>query len=527
MSALTEDRGERCPRQEPSLERGHILLLLALLGLVYAPYIVRGGLLRDDLGFVTAPRDFTTYFAFQGHLSSFLTMTARPVSAILHGASYWFFGAHAGAHHATNLALFAGSVILAYCAISRILDRKFAFVTCAFAAVYPASSGTVFSAMMMNSNLAGLFWAGALCFSSSRYPSVMKDVMVALFLVLSGLSYESLVPLFTANILAREPRSGPLSARTLLRRAAPVLVAVALLALYRVVIERWLFDTSFTRATLPPNAIARLDDALLGGLRVAFYDSIRVSLRALRNITLVPPGALLIFVVGIAALSCAVYHAIAHQRRSRAAAVWIAAAAVFLAAHLIFVFSDYRPTSGGFESRTQGGIRFATAVLIAATALLGGATRAKFLRLAIPAAITALFALFAFGMLGQREGWIEAAHYNKGVIEQVGRALRVSVIGRRDSLTLIAELDRRFPHSVNGEPIFGTAWDLGPALELANPDMRIRANVYEPKRARVDSGGVTIHGYWRASFPFYYLRVGQNGLREVASKLDWEEAVSR
>jgi len=438
-----ENGGEPDVRPEPRLKRGHLVLLLALLGLVYAPYITRGGLVRDDLGFVTAPRDFTTYLAFQGHLSSLVTMTARPVSAILHGASYWLYGANACAHHATNLILFAGSIILAYFAISRVFDPRLAFMTSAFAAVYPVASGTVFSALMMNSNLAGICWTGALYLSASRSPSLKEDIAVAILLMLSGLSYESFVPLFAANVLVREPRSGPLSLQTLVRRAAPVLVAVFLLALYRVVIERWIFETSFTRATLQANALPRLGGGILDGLRVAFVDSIRVSFRALRNITLVSPGWLLVFVVGIATLFGSVYRAAAQCRRSGAGAIWIVAAAMFLAAHLIFAFSDYRPTAAGFESRTQGGIRFASAFLIASTVVLAGTVRAKRVKPAIFTATAVLFALFAFGMLGQREGWIEAAHYNKGVVEEVSKAVRATVIGEQDSLTLIAELDRQ------------------------------------------------------------------------------------
>jgi hypothetical protein len=513
-----------------SARQCHSLALVVLLALIYVPYATRGGLLRDDLGFVTTPRDFRNYFAFQSHISSLVTMTARPVSAILHGASYWYFGAHSGAHHATNLACFAGSILLAYCAISRIVDPRFAFVTCAFAAVYPAAAGTVFSAMMMNSNLAGLFWAGALCLASLRHTTIGKDTLIALLLMLSGLSYESFVPLFAAVILARASRNGPLSVRTLLRSAAPVLVAVLILAIYRLALERMLFDSSFTRAKIPPSGAVRLWEAVLGGTRVAFIDTIRVSFRALRNISLVPPGSLLLFGAGVAVITVAVYRASAHRERSDAAGVWIAGATAFLAAHLIFVFSEYRPTLSGFESRTQGGIRFAASFLIASIAFLGATNRMgaanRIIRVAVPGVIATLFMLFAFGVVGQREGWIEAARYNREVVEHVDRALQAT-LGQPDSLTLIAELDRRSPHSENGEPTFGTSWDLGPALELANPGLRVRANVYEAKRTRVDPEGVTIDGYWRAPFPFYYFRLGEARLRKVTSGQDWAAALSR
>src|SRR5713101_3759808 len=45
------------------------------------------------------------------------------------------------------------------------------------------------------------------------------------------------------------------------------------------------------------------------------------------------------------------------------------AAGIYVAANLIFVFSVSIPNSIGFESRTQGGIRFAVALLVAVTAM--------------------------------------------------------------------------------------------------------------------------------------------------------------
>ena len=497
-------------------------LLVTLLALMYLPYIMRGGLLRDDLGFSTDSRNFPTYLSFQSYLSSFITMTARPVSALLHGAAYWFLDANPQAHHGTNLVLFSGSLLLAYRALCQTLGRGVAFVTGAFAAVYPAASGTVFSAMMMNSNLAGLFWAGALCVSSSRLQPTRRDIATVILLILSGLSYESFIPLFPAIFLVRRAHAGPVRGLAARVHAMPVLAALAFIGLYRVAIERLIFHTSFTRAELPINLIGKLGSVMRDGARVAIVDSLRLSYRALRNIEY-----LAILLLGIGAIAIGMYLAMSQQQPPHGRSVWIGAVGLFVMAHLIFVFSEYKPSSGGFDSRTQGGIRFAEAFLIASTGFLAGGERRNVLRVIAHVGIVCLFVLFAFGMVGQREGWIEAARYNRAVVSQINEAMGVSKAVRHDSLTIVAELNVRNPHLINGEPTFGTSWDLGPALELTNPGKHIRANVYEAKRTRVDPNGLLLDGYWRASFPFYYFRTGERGLRRVKSKSDWVEALSR
>jgi hypothetical protein len=131
---------------------------------LYAPYIRSGGFLRDDLGFVTQqrgaarylgwldePRGFASYPEFQQYVSSFPTMTGRPVSALAHGALYWALGSTIWPYHLINLTLFLASVLLVYAAIRVVLSDALAFLTSAFALVYPSAAGTVFSSIMMNS----------------------------------------------------------------------------------------------------------------------------------------------------------------------------------------------------------------------------------------------------------------------------------------------------------------------------------------------------------------------------------------
>ena len=142
--------------------------------------------------------------------------------------------------------------------------------------------------------------------------------------------------------------------------------------------------------------------------------------------------------------------------------------------------------------------------------------------LATRIAVAMLVLFLALGMQGQREGWIYAAEYDDEIVRQISKDLRG--LPPHDSLTVIAELDARIPHLINREPVFGTSWDLGPSLELANPGYRVGANVYRPGNAVADTRGVTINGDWKATYPFLQFRSG-SGTRIIRSPGEWAVTV--
>ncbi|HKO21484.1 MAG TPA: hypothetical protein VJX91_02445 [Candidatus Eisenbacteria bacterium] len=449
-------------------------------------------------------------------------MTARPVSALLHGFCYWFLGPRAWSHHTVNLSLFATSVLLTHATLCRTVDRSLAFVACSFFIVYPAASGTVFSAIMMNSNLAAAFWAAAIWVASTREMRPRTTALVASLLVASALSYESFVPLFPAVALAGGTDFGSWNGRRALRASWPVVIALCGVALYRLVLERAIFGGVLTRASIPHDLASRLVSVPLDGARVAFIDSIRISAHALRDLSLAPPIALGILACLLIPFLLVLWRSLTgppgHGRRT----LVIVAACVFLMVHFIFLGSEYRPTAHGFESRTQGAIRFGAGFLVASVFL--AMTALQKVKLAARVICLGAFLLFTLGVVGQREAWIAAGRYNREVLGEIDSALRSSDLLGADSLTLVAVLDRKFSASVNGEPTFGTSWDLGPALEVAHPGLKVSANVYTVKRARVDPRGVTLDGSWRANFPFHAFRTGA-GIRQIRSEHEWGEAM--
>lgn len=274
------------------------LFLVSTLVVLFGPFVVHGGFLRDDLGLLAYPPRTTTYLQYQALMSSQPTMTGRPMSALLHGVCGWTFGTTAWLYHLVNLTLFGTTVLLVFHALTRILPRRVALMTASFAIVYPCATGNVYSSIMMNSNLAGCFWAGSLVIATLPGRSIWREPASAAILLLSALSYEAFVPLFLATVLARY-RIAPLhmlSWRGLIGPMTPVVAALFLYGVYHAAIEPVLFGTSYSRVSIPaPSELAqRLLNAAFWGTKVAGIDSLRLTLKSIPYVTALPVATLLI-----------------------------------------------------------------------------------------------------------------------------------------------------------------------------------------------------------------------------------------
>ena len=531
-------------------------VLIGVWMLLYVPYILAGGLVRDDLGFLAMPHEFPDYGSFQVQLSSWQTMTARPVSALLHGLCYWFFGSSAWPFHLVNLSLFLASVLFVYRAVSNLIAPDLAFLTAALALIYPCASGTLFSSIMMNSNLAGSCWAAALWLDSTRPLGEGRrwgGIAVTLLLLVSALSYEAFIPLFAVNILVLLARRGGarMTLRGALRMLAPVGLALLLLLVYRVLLEPRIFETEFSRIKLPDASTGGFEvkRAFGRGITVAFADSIRLSVRSLAHLERVALPYFAVLAPGMIGLGVLTYRRIQSSAglrhrcpffdgiferfgRLRAArwphlGVFVLAVLIFLLSLSIYVFSDCRASSRGFETRTQGGVRFAWAFVLAAgiTSLHQALAWRRWKRLCAAAALV-LLGLFMLSIVVQRDAWISASRHNDLMLQRMDRVIRSTGLDALPSFTFLAELPQTFPEQVNREPTFGVPWDLGPALSLRFPEIEIQANVYTPERAAIQPDGVTIDRWWEARFPFFFFRHSTEQIYSIASAQDLHDALN-
>jgi hypothetical protein len=441
-------------------------------------------------------------------------------------------------------------------AVKNVTSREIAFLTALFALIYPSASGTVFSSIMMNSNLAAVFWSIALYLDSIReeYESRWKDFAVVVALLLSSLSYEAFIPLFMVNILIRVvKRNGiKLDVHQLLKDCAPTLIALLSFAGYRGFAEKVIFPNSISRITVPSLTVlvSRFLQAIALGMKESFVQSLKISVKSLNNLHLLSWPYLLMVFATLAVSSFYVYSCIGStrnlsRRRSTiegatdasritrtAISPWLhvfaVAILIYVVSFLIFVFSGYIPNSSGFESRTQGAVRFAVAFLIAVGAkLFYNLLNYIQLKRVVALGTIVLFVLFTLSIVGQREAWISAAQYNSSLLQKIDTAIRRSKLNEQTAFTIIAELPGTFPNQVNGEPIFGEAWDIGPALSSLYPLSNIRANVYEPFGTTFQHDQVIIGGYWAATYPFYFYRFSDDRIYFINTAEDLSRLIAQ
>jgi hypothetical protein len=531
MSGESEGRSVRLPD----------LAVIAMIGIaLYGPYVVEGGLLRDDLGFINIPNSFDSYGAFQRSVSTHQNMTARPVSACLHGVCYWCFGKSPWAYHSVNLVLFLGATLFYFGAIAKIFGRTPALLSAIFALVYPCASGVTFSSFMMNSNLAGLLWGAALYVESStaKPGSVYRtDLVIMILLVLSALSYEAFIPLFLLIPLAGIPdQSDPRRAvsRTA-RRFIPIGAALLIVVLYRGVFEPTVFNTSFSRIDVvgPIHTGLRWWSSLVAGAKIATLGSLEVSLRAMRNLSSLDPLPLLLEIVAVCGLVFHVCFGTCPERlapdRSQFIGLFALGAVIcFCLAHMVFAVSTYRPDSWGFATRTQGAIRYAFGMTAAAGVMvLYTSTHSRRWKLAVKSGTATLLIFLALSMVGQREAWVSAARFNDGVVERVVAAITKLGLHLPAKTVIVAQLPATHPCDVNGEPIFGESWDIGPALQMRFPDKIVDANVYRSKDTKITDSGIVIGGYWQAAYPFYFFRFSDGRAFEIRHQKDMMDLIGR
>lgn len=378
--------------KSPSENLKWIALIMAIFAILYGTYIVQGGLLLDDLGFIHPELTHSTYLSYQRELSAFITMTARPISALLHGVAYWNFGSNAVLFHGVNLGLFLASICFFFLAIQQIYSPKLAILAAFLVLIYPHSPATSFASIMMNSNLSALFWSVALFLSARTF--IGKPLVLALLLLCSALSYESFVPLFfliaCTQIVMHRYRFKPEYWRANL---IGVLLALVMYGLYKAQIEQWLFQAKFTR--VHTHDLGQMLERTLvianHAFKVMFIDAGTITYKALNNIHAIEWGCITLIVMLTIYIARSLYTShsskteIEHQAQFsttkkqqpqvQAASAhkppldWrdgLLALTFFLAAHTIFWFSTYLPDAqDASATRTLGGVRFAWGFLIA------------------------------------------------------------------------------------------------------------------------------------------------------------------
>ena len=476
-----------------------IFAILMLFLILYLPYIVNGGFLLDDLGFINPIKEGTSYIKYQKWMSSFVTMTARPVSALLHGFSYWNFGINYQLFHALNLALFLSSILLFYFSIGRTISYEVAFLTAIFCLTYPGSSSTTFSSLMMNSNLSASLYALALLVST--YKIRFGYIYIFFALVLSALSYEAFIPLFLFI-----PFSGFLQNQFKIKgskfiyNSIPVIGAIFTYFLYKKYFEHVIFGTDFTRVRFFTGSeyIERIKYVLNRTHELTTNHLFTTTITSLKNISPVDItislgvavliGVCLSFQSGL--LPTGHNHKIRKLLRPISWETYlkylIFAIVLFYASTSIYLFSGYLPIILGFENRTLGGYRFSTSLALSVFILfIFNQISNKKILLCYIFAICSLCLFLQFSIIGQSKAWIAAYNLNQKVLTDFQNTIIRNPIDFGNRLNIIFIMPESFPEDVNEAPSFQNIWDISASLKLIYKNIDINAIALKKSRLNV------------------------------------------
>lgn len=508
---------------QKSKEIYQIFVLLFLFTVVYAPFIFLGGFVADDLANLFPIDSQLSYFQFQSNFSSGLVMTARPVSALLHGLSNYFLGSNAWQYHLVNLTLFLSSILVFYASIKRLISSDLAFLFALLALVFPCSSASTFTSIMVNSNLAGFFLTAALF--ASTYPWRFGVLIVSMLLTLSALSYEAFIPLFIFL-----PILGIFSSRfdnknqRFIRNILALFIALSAYFLYKKYLESYLFHKGMDRVHIHSwlEFFNKIPSVYSNAYQILFKDSFAVSVNSFKNINYIDyflGSAAFLLVTTSVLYSWSALNPIRFLRGFKSGSNppfndpqmgWqnylkylVPVFLLFLASFALYLFSSYQPNILGYSNRTLGGVRFTSSLLFALIFIfLASLIKNKYVLVAYSILISALIIFLSLSIVGQRKAWIAADLVNQKIVKDFEDVIAADSIQVGKSLTTLFIMPDSFPQEVNGVPLLGATWEVSPLLAQIYKKSEINAMAI----ARQNLGSLELHGnqltipiYWNAS----------------------------
>ncbi len=174
--------------------------LAALAAILYVPYILRGGYISDDWGFLKNAQDFPTYWSCVRHY--FPLQYHRPLVPFVISAETLLVGNHPWVYILTNLLLWFGFVTFLCLALVKRLGHYFTIIVAALAAVPVLASAAMFWSLAMTGGTISFFaWALSFCLVSRNMQRGRYSLWAYLPLIVCVTTYEVVLPLFVLTML--------------------------------------------------------------------------------------------------------------------------------------------------------------------------------------------------------------------------------------------------------------------------------------------------------------------------------------
>lgn len=518
------------------------ILVGVILAVAYLPYLLHGGFILDDWGWIEGI--FKHPGLFDNFVSYFPLMAYRPLSPVFTSLFANLFGNWAPGYIAANLFFWLGAIFILAGIMKRHFGTLFATIFILAAAVPIVSSSVIFSpvALMVLSGASILLWVVSFYFLN-KYVDEKKTLFLALnyiFMFLAFLVYEIVLPLLALSVFFPMflERSSWHSEKTYFsywfkRYFAPVAgVLFAVLAYQKIILP--LFTVSYSRfgAQL---SVKFLINALGSGVSwffALFVDSFRLMFSSLSYL-----GFSIFSRLDIWIIAMVLFVIFFKLRRMKTASTksdgwWllIVFLTVFSAASF-YMLSGATATISGYNNRVLGSSWIGFSLLLA---FVGERTlKSKFWWL-VPVFIFLIYATF----LTQRDGYINSNRLQRIIFSDVIQ--KMNLIGAENGAIVLGNVPAYNQKNFNNEEIFVVPWDFGAGLDVLSGGRIAYGSPFSIRKIRdgqikITEDSVLVDDWWRVgaeSFnKLYYYEydetTGKSDLWKIASANDLRAAVAR
>lgn len=451
------------------------LIFLNILIIVYNFYISLSVfkekiIVTDDLSKLYESKYISkSYFSYIYSFLDSTTMAARPVSGIVTGTLIFFSKSNEYIYLLGAL-FFPLSLIAVYCITKKILSKELASLITLLYSCSLIGTSIQFSSIMLNSNLATIFFLLSIYYIYVRE----KIVISSLFFIASILSYEIFLPLILLNLFLIKDNK---------KRILFLLLTSGIIIIFRKIIQPSIFVNSYQRDDVGKIfELKRVLQIIVFSLKLFFKDLFVGIYKGVLNIRNLPVIEILSsFLISFFTYKVFSGYDFKSKCKESKSIVLISLIAIILSLS-IFLFSSYIPTIFGFDNRNLGAIRLFYTLLIVFV-VVSISIKLKFGNKITSALFAVITFLLIITNLSVKNSWIYAVQFNHEIFAKLNTALRSNHI-EAGEVCLKYDIFNEFTtnsHFTLREPIFYNNWE-SPMLSLMNGIDPQKIKVYNMER---------------------------------------------
>ncbi|AZA84827.1 hypothetical protein C1637_18780 [Chryseobacterium lactis] len=455
--------------------RNSYLIFLNILIIAYTLYISLSVfrekvIVSDDLSKVYESKFISeSYFSYIYSFLDSTTMAARPVSGFVTGTLI-FLSRHNESVYLLGLLFFPLSLIVMYWVIQKIISTEMASLITLLYSCSVIGTSIQFSSIMLNSNLATIFFLLSIYFIYVR----QKVVISSLFFIASILSYEIFLPLILLPLFLIKGNK---------KRIAFVVLTLVAVVIFRKIIQPSLFVNSYQRDEVDKIfELNRVAQITVYAAKLFFKD---IFVGIFKGISNSKNLNVLEWILALS-ISAGVFKVFSNydfktelQGFKRINIISVIAILLGLS---IFLFSSYIPTIFGFDNRNLGAIRFFYTLFIISGIIYLSVKIGLGSKM-----ISAFFAVIVFLLIvtniSVKNSWIYTGKFNHELFSKLKTVLHENHIEKGEvciSFDMFNELKNN-PNFTLREPVFYNNWESPMLCEMNGIDSK-KIHVYNKER---------------------------------------------